>query len=73
VRDRIWEIMRHQRRGYLWLAGRTGYSHSHIKAVASGVQQATPEFRAKCAFALDLPESFLFHAARAPEGAAAQS
>lgn len=61
--DPIWDVMRHQRRDYLWLASRTGYSHSHIKAIATGRFPASADFRSKCAFALDLPESVLFHVA----------
>lgn len=59
--DPIWEILRHQRRSYLWLADRTGYSHSHIKAIATGRFPPSPDFRKKCAFALDLPEHHLFN------------
>lgn len=68
--DPIWKVMRHQRRDYLWLAARTGFSHSHIKAIATGRFPASADFRAKCAFALDLPESVLFHVTPAPDPAA---
>lgn len=60
TRDPIWDVMRHQRRDYIWLAGRTGYSHSHIKAIATGRFPASADFRAKCALALDIPEHLLF-------------
>lgn len=65
--DRVWEVMRHQRRDYIWLAGRTGYSHSHIKAIATGRFPASADFRRKCAFALDLPESLLFQGDGQPD------
>lgn len=67
MRDGIWAVMRHQRRDYIWLAGRTGYSHSHIKGIATGKYPPSAEFRAKCAIALDIPEDLLFHLAPASE------
>ena len=56
----IWRIMKHQQRTLIWLAERTGYSHSHVKGVAASQWPASPAFRAKCTFALDLPEDVLF-------------
>lgn len=56
----IWRVLRQQGRKDGWLARRTGYSLPHIWNARSGQQRITAEFRAKCAFALDLPESILF-------------
>lgn len=71
AREPLFEVMRHQERSYLWLARRTGYSHSYIKAVAAGQRPASPDFRARSAYALDLPESVLFHATPKPRAEAA--
>lgn len=56
----VWRIMEHQQRTLIWLARRTGYSHSHVKCVKSGQWPASAEFRRKCSWALDLPEDMLF-------------
>src|SRR5690242_2232836 len=45
----------------VWLARRTGYSHSHVKAMATGRYPTGPRFRAACAALLGLPERDLFH------------
>jgi hypothetical protein len=60
MRDPIWLILREQGRSMVWLARKIGYSHSHTKGVAIGLQPASARFRAACAVALDLPESVLF-------------
>ena len=60
--DPIWGYLRDEGRyNLVWLAQRTGYSHSHVKALASGVQRPGPRFRAACARVLKLPEGDLFH------------
>lgn len=55
----IWHVLEHQGRTLAWLSRRTGYSQSRIWAVKGG-EVASPEFRAKCAIALDIPEHLLF-------------
>lgn len=67
--DPIWGIMEHQGRTLAWLARRTGYSHTHVKNVKGGHQNASAEFRRRCAAALDIPEKYLFQPdpADAPE------
>jgi hypothetical protein len=69
-RDPIWLIFRHRHLQYVWLAERTGYSLQYIREVASGHKRPSATFRAKCAFAMDLPEHLLF---RESSGASATS
>lgn len=73
--DPLWTILRHQGRDMGWLASRTGYSHSHVRAIASGRFKPSADFRSKAAFAMDLPESVLFrqHETPASEEAAVSS
>lgn len=66
----IWAVMEHQGRSLRWLAARTGYSEDLIIFVKTGRRRATPEFRAKCSQALDLPEPVLFAGTTAPAKAA---
>lgn len=47
-------------------AEKIGYSEEHLSRVENGRLPASPEFRRRCADALDLPESALF---RDPEPA----
>lgn len=61
----IWRILDHQGRKLLWLARKTGYSESHVRAIRSGAFPASEGFRKRCAEALDLPADVLFH----PRGA----
>lgn len=56
----LWTILAHQGRSLQWLARRTRYSESHIWAIKGGRAAVTPEFRARCAEALDLPVDVLF-------------
>jgi hypothetical protein len=65
--DPIWEIMETQGRKLVWLAVWIGVSESHLRAIKAGNMTATPEFRAKCARALQLPERLLFRDETAPE------
>lgn len=59
--DAIWRILREQGRyNLIWLAGKTGFSHSHVKAVATGKFPPSADFRAACAGALDIPADVLF-------------
>mgnify|MGYP001584447692 FL=1 len=59
--DPIWAVLREQGRyNLVWLAGRTGYSHSHVKAFASGARRPSARFRAGCARLLGMPEFDLF-------------
>jgi hypothetical protein len=57
----LWTILAHQGRSLAWLARRTGYSEQLVRSVSCGRRNASHEFRAKCADALDLPEFVLFH------------
>ena len=58
----IWDILREQGRyNLVWLAARTGYSHSRVKAMACGMAPCAPRFRAACAALLGMPERDLFH------------
>lgn len=60
----IWRILREQGRyNLVWLAERTEYSHSHVKAMASGRWPCLARFRAACARLLEMDESALFHGA----------
>ena len=71
--DPIWAYLREEGRyNLVWLARRTGYSHSHVKAIASGKERPGPKFRRACADLLGLAEAELFHtdepsSAAAPE------
>lgn len=57
----IWDVLREQGRyNLVWLAEKTGYSHSHVKAIATGRYPPPIEFRARCASLLGLPERLLF-------------
>lgn len=47
-------------RSLKWLARGTGYSHQHVKSLASGMFPATDAFRAKCVALLGRPECELF-------------
>lgn len=58
--DPIWGILEYQHRTMNWLANRTGYQAQYIRAIKAGIQPVTAEFRKRCAFAMDLPESVLF-------------
>lgn len=60
VEHPIWRILEHQGRSLKWLAARTGYSEDLVIFVKTGRRNASVEFRAKCAAALDLPEWSLF-------------
>jgi len=60
-RHPIWDILDHQGRSLQWLSRRARYSESHIWAIKGGRAPASAEFRARCADALDLPDSVLFH------------
>jgi hypothetical protein len=61
-RDPLWGVLRDQGRyNLVWLARTTGYSHSHVKAMAAGSQPASPRFRAACARVLGMREQDLFH------------
>ena len=68
----IWQRLREEGRyNLVWLAERTGFSHSHVKGVAAGIQNAGPRFRAACAELLGVDESVLFHGTpEAPSGRA---
>lgn len=58
----IWGVLREQGRyNLVWLAERTGFSHSHVKGVAAGIQRPGPRFRAACARVLGVDETDLFH------------
>lgn len=60
--DPIWAHLREEGRyNLVWLARRTGYSHSHVKAMATGRYPTGPRFRAACAALLGLAEADLFH------------
>lgn len=59
-KDPIWEIMKHQQRTLAWLARRTKYSLQYVTSVKAGIFPLTAEFRERCTFALDLPDSVLF-------------
>jgi len=69
--DPIWARLRGEGRSLVWLARATGYSYSHVKAVAAGIQPAGRRFRAACARVLAAEEDALFHADRAEAMAAA--
>ena len=56
----IWLIIDHQGRSLTWLARKSGYSFSHVRNVKCGLARMTPNFRMRCAQALDLPEQVLF-------------
>src|SRR5262245_23961621 len=59
--DPIWTVLKDEGRyNLVWLAERTGYSHSHVKAIAVGREAASPRFRAACAALLERPERELF-------------
>lgn len=61
MRDPIWSILREQGRyNLVWLAEKTGYSHSHVKALASGRFPAPKAFRERCTALLGIPERHLF-------------
>ena len=57
----VFAIVRADGRHFGWLAQRIGYSHSHVRNVASGQFPASPRFRAACAALLGMPERDLFH------------
>lgn len=62
--DPIWGLLREEGRyNLVWLARRVGYSHSHVKAIAAGLEKASPRFRAACALLLGRPEADLFNLA----------
>lgn len=54
------QVMREQGRKATWLAEQTGYSVALISYVRRGQRTATPDFRAKVAEALGMPEGELF-------------
>lgn len=62
----IWTVLEYQGRTLAWLAQRTEYSENLVISVKVGRRRATPDFRAKCAAALDLPEHLLFTSAEKP-------
>lgn len=59
-RHPIFALLRERGLMLIWLALQTGYSQVHVRAVAAGIANASPEFRRRCAAALGLPESQLF-------------
>src|SRR5262245_16124995 len=67
--DPIWTVLKDEGRyNLVWLAERTGYSHSHVKAIAVGREAASPRFRAACAALLERPEAELFDQGGSSEG-----
>jgi lambda repressor-like predicted transcriptional regulator len=60
-RQPVFDILREQGRLLTWLARKSGYSHSHVKAVAAGIFPPSAKFRKACADALGLPEADLFN------------
>lgn len=56
----IWAVMEEQGRSLDWLARQIGYSLSHVRNVRYGGANAGPEFRERCAKALQIPASILF-------------
>lgn len=58
----IWGVLREQGRyNLVWLAERTGFSHSHVKAMATDRAPCSPRFRRECARVLQMREADLFH------------
>lgn len=58
--DPLWRILTYRGLGVAWLARRIDKGYSYVWAVRSGQLVASPEFRSRCAQALDLPEWALF-------------
>lgn len=56
----IAEILARQERTLSWLARKTGKSPSYVLRVTTGERRPSPEFKAKAAEVLGVPESLLF-------------
>lgn len=55
-------VLASQERSLSWLARKTGKSPSHVLRVTTGERKPSPDFRARAAVALGVPESELFPA-----------
>lgn len=65
------EVLAKQERSASWLSKKCGYDASYAHKVMSGDRTPSPEFRAKAAALLDVPETSLFpESPVAPERAA---
>lgn len=53
-------VMERQGRRHIWLAEQIGVSPSHVTRVMNGERVPGPEFRARAAEMLEVPESELF-------------
>ncbi len=56
----ILDVLRSQDRSLSWLARQTGHSASYVHRMVSGERPLTPDFKAKAADTLKVPESLLF-------------
>ena len=56
----LWAVMEEQGRSLDWLARQIDYSLSHVRNVRYGQANAGPEFRERCARALQIPAGVLF-------------
>ena len=54
------DVLASQERNLSWLARKTGKSPSYVLRVTTGERRPSPDFRAKAAEALGVPESLLF-------------
>ena len=54
------EVLASQERTLSWLARKTGKSPSYVLRVTTGERRPSPEFKAKAAEILGVPESLLF-------------
>jgi transcriptional regulator with XRE-family HTH domain len=54
------DVLASQERTLSWLARKTGKSPSYVLRVTTGERRPSPEFKAKAAEILGVPESLLF-------------
>lgn len=57
---RLSAVLEQQERSASWLARKTGKSPGYVSRVMSGERRPSPDFRARAALALNVPESLLF-------------
>lgn len=53
-------VLESQERSASWLARRCGKSPAYVSRVMSGTRRPSPDFRARAAEALGVPETLLF-------------